>query len=483
MKYYFYNKVAMSVLLALLLFFGTRTLIDVLYEEELPATPGYEVAGAEEDLVDGGAEKKEEDKGAAFILALNKADPAKGEQGAGLCKACHSFEKGGPNMIGPGLYGVVGKKIGAHEGYNYSAALKDHGGEWTLEDMNLWLENPQAYAAGTTMAYAGIPDVQKRADLIAYMNQNSDDPLPIPEPAAAPAAEETADAGATEESPDKAAPEILSLLVEADPAKGETDAALCKVCHSFEAGGPNMVGPNLHNIVGAELAKKDGFSYSKALKDKGGAWTYARLDEWLQNPQAFAAGTTMAYPGIADAKKRADVIAYMRSETENPPPLPVADAVAAPAEEEAKSENADDPGEAAEDPAPAEDSAPAEEAAPAEDAAKPEEEAAPAEEAKPAEEMAPAEEPTPAAPAATEADAPAAADSETVVNSPKVSEDAPKAPHKGEPPSPNQPQPVFPSDTSSATPQADEPTAAESSDSSPSWPQPVYPDGKPEGVE
>ncbi|MDJ0512909.1 MAG: cytochrome c family protein [Methyloceanibacter sp.] len=459
MKYYFYNKVAMAVLLALLLFFGTRTLIDVLYEEKLPATPGYEVAGAEEDLVHGGAEKKEEDKGAAFILAMNKADPAKGEQGVALCKACHSFEKGGPNMIGPGLYGILGKKIGDHEGYTYSAALKDHGGEWTLEDMNLWLENPQAYAAGTTMAYAGLPNVQDRANIIAYMNQNSDDPLPIPEPAEAPAAEEAADAGAPEESPDEAAPEILSLLAEADPAKGEKDAALCKVCHSFNAGGPTMVGPNLHNIVGAELAKKEGFSYSQALKDKGGAWTYQRLDEWLQNPQAFAAGTTMAYPGIADAKKRADVIAYMRSETENPPPLPVGDAVAAPAEEEAKSENADDPGEAAED------SAPAEEAAPAEDAA-------------PAAETAPAQETKPAEPAATEA-----ADSETVVNSPKVSEDAPKAPHKGEPPSPNQPQPVFPSETSSTMPQADEPGTAESGDGQSSWPQPVYPDGKPDGVE
>ncbi|ODR95522.1 hypothetical protein AUC70_00930 [Methyloceanibacter stevinii] len=70
MKYYYLNKVAMAVLLALLLFFGTRTLIDIIYEEHLPATPGYEVAGAEEDLVHGDAKKGgEEDKGAAFIAA------------------------------------------------------------------------------------------------------------------------------------------------------------------------------------------------------------------------------------------------------------------------------------------------------------------------------------------------------------------------------------------------------------------------------
>jgi cytochrome c len=296
MKYYYLNKVAMAVLLALLLFFGTRTLINIVYEEHLPETPGYEVAGAEEEVVPGEEKKGEEDKGAAFIVALNNADPAKGEQAVALCKACHSFEKGGENKIGPGLYGVIGQKIADHEGFSYSAALKGHGGDWTFENMSLWLENPQAFAPGTTMAYAGIPDVQNRADVIAYLNQNSDNPLPIPEPAAAPAADESAE---IEESPDEAAPQILSLLAEADVAKGEQDAALCKVCHSFEAGGPNMVGPNLHNVVGAELAKKEGFSYSQALKDKGGAWTYERLDAWLENPQAFAPGTTMAYPGIA----------------------------------------------------------------------------------------------------------------------------------------------------------------------------------------
>jgi cytochrome c len=316
------------------------------------------------------------------------------------------------------------------------------------------------------MAYAGIPDVQDRADLIAYLNQNSDDPLPIPEPPEEPAAEEAADASAAEESPDKAAPEVLSLLVEADPALGEKEAALCKVCHSFEAGGANMVGPNLHNIVGAELAKKDGFSYSQALKDKGGAWTYERLDVWLENPQAFAAGTTMAYPGIADAKKRADVIAYLRSETENPPPLPAADAAAAPAEGEAASENADDPAEAAEDAAPAGESA--------------------AEE--PAAEEPAAEEPAAEEPAAAATEAPSATNGEAsgeapIVNPPTVAEDAPSLPHKGEPPSPNQPQPVVPADPASTTTRADEASAAGSSDGQSSWPQPVYPDGKPDGVE
>ena len=522
MKHYYLNKVAMAVLLALLLFFGTRTLIDLVYEEHLPETPGYEVAGAEEELVHGDKKKDGPDKGAEFIAALNKADPAKGEQGIGLCKVCHSFEKGGPNMIGPGLYGVVGQKIAAHEGFNYSAALKDHGGDWTFENMNAWLENPAGFAAGTSMAFPGIKDLQKRADVIAYLNQTSDNPLPIPEPKAAPTADEKAE-GAPEES-GKA--EVLALLAEADPVKGEQAAALCKVCHTFDAGGASMVGPNLHNVVGADVGHVEGFNYSAALKDKGGAWTYERLDEWLANPQAFAPGTTMAFPGIPDAKKRANVIAFLRSHTENPPELPAGDAEAAPAEDAAKAEEEAKPAE--EDAKPAEEeAAPAEEEAkPSEEEAKPEEAAAPVEdEAKPAEESA-AEEPkeaeadtivnspkvsddAPTAPhvgeppspnqpqpvvpgndsAATEADTQDAAKEmtdetmgETIVNSPKVSADAPSEPHKGEPPSPNQPQPVVPKDESSTVTRAVEPNSSGDSGSTSSQPEPVYPNGKPEGL-
>ncbi|GFO82914.1 MAG: cytochrome c family protein [Methyloceanibacter sp.] len=180
MKYYYFNKVAMAVLLALLLFFGTRTLIEIMYEEHEPATPGYEIAGAEGQSAHGD-EKKGADKGAAFIAALNKADPAKGEQAIGLCKVCHSFEKGGPNMIGPDLYGIVGHKIASHEGFAYTPALKGHDGEWTFESLDHWLENPQAFASGTSMAFPGIPDLQKRADVIALSEQEQPiKPLPIP---------------------------------------------------------------------------------------------------------------------------------------------------------------------------------------------------------------------------------------------------------------------------------------------------------------
>ena len=528
MQYYYLNKIAMAVLVALLLFFGTRTLIDIAYEEHPPEKPGYEVAGTEDE--GHGKTEKPADENAEFILALSTADPAKGEQDVGLCKVCHSFDKGGPTMIGPNLYGVVGHKIASHEGVNYTPALRAHEGqEWTFENLNAWLTNPQAFAPGTSMAFPGIPDVKKRAEVIAYLNKNSDDPLPIPEPKA----EEAADEGAEKEA-SAGQPEVLTLLASADAAKGEQSAALCKVCHTFDAGGATLIGPNLHNVVGADIASHEDFSYTAALKGKDGNWTYEQLDAWLTNPQAFASGTSMAFPGIPDAKKRADVIKFLMSMTENPPPLPAADE-AAPAEEETAPAEPAEAAPAEEEAAPAEAPAPEDEVAPAED------EAAPAEDEAPM--AAEPEEPS-------VTDEPAADEvmeegrEEIIVNPPTVSEDAPSEPSKGEGPSASQPQPVVPDDAADAMdaepeepsvtgePAADEvmeegreeiivnpPTVSEDAPSEPSkgegpsasqpqpvvpdgsmdsgssesmesssddgltsQPQPVYPDGKPEGL-
>ncbi len=483
MKYYFLNRIAMAVLLALLLFFGTKTIIDIAHEEHPPEKPGYEVAGTGHDAK--GKDEAQPDKGAEFILALNKADPAKGEQDVGLCKVCHNFEKGGPNMIGPNLYGIVGYKISGHEGVNYTPGLKAKEGDWTFQDMNLWLENPAAFAAGTSMAFPGIPDVQKRANVIAYLNQNSDNRLPIPEPKEAPAAAD--DGAASGEGEASGQSEVLGLLATADPATGKAGAALCKVCHTFDKGAAAMVGPNLYNTVGASIPAHDGFNYSAALKDKGGTWTYEALDAWLTNPQAFAPGTTMAFPGIPDAKKRADMIAFLRSKTDTPPQLP--EAAAAPEAASAEDEAAPAEEPAAEEPA-------AEEPAATPDAAM-DEEAAPAEEPS-AEEAAPeplAEEPAAARDAAMEEEA-----SETIVVPPTVSEAAPSEPHSGEPASANQPQPVYPEGSNGSAESGDaameekeampEESASEDASSgshmgeapSPNQPQPAYLDGMPEGL-
>jgi len=110
----------------------------------------------------------------AAIAALAMATPAvaqdakAGEKGFAQCRACHSVVKG-QNRIGPSLAGVAGRRIASAPGFNYSAALKKRTGAWTDANLNAWLTRPAAWAPGTRMAFAGIPDAKRRADMIAYL--------------------------------------------------------------------------------------------------------------------------------------------------------------------------------------------------------------------------------------------------------------------------------------------------------------------------
>ena len=128
MDYYRLNQIAMAVLGALLLFFGTRTIVNIAFQEHKP-----EVAEQKAE------EKKPAEGGANLATLLASANPAHGADVAKKCSICHNFDKGGPNMIGPDLYGVLGRKVASHEGYEYSEALKAKAaelGNWDYEKID-----------------------------------------------------------------------------------------------------------------------------------------------------------------------------------------------------------------------------------------------------------------------------------------------------------------------------------------------------------
>jgi cytochrome c len=174
------NKIIAAVLMVALLVIGIGKLSDVIFHIEKPKTPGYavDIEQVVTTTSAAGSETTEEKIDITALMAMG--DLAIGEKVFKKCAACHSIVKGGKNNIGPALYNVVGRQTGAAENYKYSKALSNYEKQWTFEELNGYLIKPAKWIKGTKMAFAGLRKEKDRASVILYLNQNSDNPLPLP---------------------------------------------------------------------------------------------------------------------------------------------------------------------------------------------------------------------------------------------------------------------------------------------------------------
>ena len=173
------NKILGAVLATCIVLLVMNFTASAMFAPKLPEKPGFAIAAKEE------GHGKEAAAAAAPSEPIEKllqtASAEKGQAAAKVCTTCHTFEKNGPNRVGPNLYGIVGDHKGeGRNGFNFSAAIKGKGGEWTYDDLNKFLTNPKGFIPGTAMGFAGIQKDSQRADVIAYLRTLSDKPEPLP---------------------------------------------------------------------------------------------------------------------------------------------------------------------------------------------------------------------------------------------------------------------------------------------------------------
>lgn len=175
------NKLAGAFLGTVFILFSISLISDALFFSPAPEKPGYIVEAAEAATGEGGAAAA---PAAIEPIAplLASADAAAGEAVFKKCAACHTPDSGGANKVGPNLWGVVGRPIASHEGFGYSAALKEYAsnGAWDYEKLSAFITAPKAAVKGTAMGFAGIKKAEERANLIAYLRSLADSPAPLP---------------------------------------------------------------------------------------------------------------------------------------------------------------------------------------------------------------------------------------------------------------------------------------------------------------
>ncbi len=216
------NKILGALLGTCLVLVAMHIASGAIFTPEPPAKPGYIIEVKAEEPQGGAAPAAPAEAPIETLLA--SASPERGAQVAKQCQACHNFQEGQGPKVGPDLYGVVGRPVASAPGFNFSAAIKKLGGNWTFDALNKWLTKPSADAPGTAMTFAGLSNGKQRADVIAYLNTLSANPLPLPtaQGAATPAA--NAPAAAPAPTLSAAAPASPPAPAPANPPGGTAPA-------------------------------------------------------------------------------------------------------------------------------------------------------------------------------------------------------------------------------------------------------------------
>ena len=171
------NKIIVSIVFAVILIIGINKIADSIYYVEKAEKSAYQVTSVTTVASTTSAETSSETGNIMALFASTSA--AEGAKVFKKCAACHSIAEGGKNKIGPALWGVLGRQAGSLPDYKYSKAMAAYGKKWSFEEMNGFLIKPKDWIKGTKMSYAGLKSEKERAAVILYMNENSNNPLPL----------------------------------------------------------------------------------------------------------------------------------------------------------------------------------------------------------------------------------------------------------------------------------------------------------------